>query len=122
LTEVTSFAYGTSGDEGVVRWTDSGGGVKGAVDGSVVKAEKIGGETSCVSFAYGPIAKMDGGPVRGGEFGEMGEKGGAPTLGDCTIDVGSDGRKEAGEDGGATKGNNGGGGWSGISAIGASVL
>jgi hypothetical protein len=122
LTEVTSSAYGTSGDEGVVRWTDSGGGVKGAVDGSVVKAEKIGGETSCVSCAYGPVAKMDGGPVEDGEFGERGEKGGAPTLSECTIDAGSDGKKEAGEDGGATKGNTGGGGWSGISAAGASVL
>ena len=120
--EVRSFAYGTSGDEGVVRWTDSGG-VKGAVDGSVVKAdENTGGETSSVSCAYGPIAKMDGGPVGDGELGETGENGGAPTLGDCTIDVGSDWRKEAGEDGGATNGNTGGGGWFGISAAGASVL
>lgn len=120
--EVRSFAYGTSGEEGVVRWTDSGGGVKGAVDGSVVNAENTGGETSCVSCAYGPIAKMDGGPVGDGELGEIGENGGAPTLGDCTIDVGSDWRKEAGEDGGATNGNTGGGGWFGISAAGASNL
>jgi hypothetical protein len=90
LIDVRSFAYGTSGEEGVVRWTDSGGGVKGAVDGSVVKAENTGGETSCVSCAYGPIAKMDGGPVGDWEFGERGEKAGAPALGDCTIDVGSD--------------------------------
>jgi hypothetical protein len=64
--------------------------VKGAVDGSVVKAENTGGETSCVSCAYGPIAKMDGVPAGDWEFGERGEKGGAPNLGDCTIDVGSD--------------------------------
>lgn len=121
LIEVSSFAYGTSGEEGVVRCTDSGGGVKGAVEGSVVKAEKTGGETSCVSCAYGPIAKMDGGPVGDGEFGERGEKDGAPT-GDCTIDAPPDWRKEAGEDGGATKGNTRGGGWIGISGIGASVL
>lgn len=57
-----------------------------------------------------------------GEFGERGENGGAPILGDCAIDVGSDWRKEAGEDGGATNGNTGGGGWSGISTAGASAL
>lgn len=45
----TSRANGTSGDEGVVKWTDSDGGVKGAVDGSVVKVEKTGGETNWVS-------------------------------------------------------------------------
>lgn len=33
----------------MVKWTDSGGGVKGAVEGSVVKVEKTGGETSWVS-------------------------------------------------------------------------
>ena len=88
--EVRSFAYGTSGEEGVVRWTDSGGGVKGAVDGSVVKAENTGGETSCVSCAYGPIAKMDGGPMDDGELGESGENGGAPVLGDWATDEGSD--------------------------------
>jgi hypothetical protein len=41
-------ANGTSGDDGVVA---SGGGVKGAVDGSVVKPESAGGDTSCVSCA-----------------------------------------------------------------------
>jgi hypothetical protein len=56
--------------------------VKGAVDGSVVKAENTGGETSSVSCAYGPIAKMDVGPMDDGEFGERGENGGAPVLGD----------------------------------------
>lgn len=39
-------ANGTSGEEGVVICTDSGGGVKGAVEGSVVKVEKTGGETN----------------------------------------------------------------------------
>jgi hypothetical protein len=84
-------AYGTSGEEGVVvRWIDSGG-VKGAVDGSVVKAdENTGGETSSVSCAYGPIAKMDGGPIDDGEFGESGGNGGAPVLGDWATDEGSD--------------------------------
>lgn len=36
--------------------------MKGAVDGSVVKVEKTGGETNCGSLAYGPIANMDFGP------------------------------------------------------------
>lgn len=109
MIEVRSFAYGTSGEEGVVRWTDSGGGVKGAVEGSVVKAEKIGGETICVSCAYGPIAKMDGVPVGEGQFGERGEKDGGP-IGDCIIDADPDWRKEAGDDGGAIKGKIWGGG------------
>lgn len=37
--------------------------MRGAVDGSVVKVEKTGGETSCVSLAYGPVAYIvDEGP------------------------------------------------------------
>lgn len=36
--------------------------MKGAVDGSVVKVEKTGGETNWVSCAYGPMAKMELGP------------------------------------------------------------
>lgn len=44
-----SCANGTSGEDGVVKWTDSGGGVYGAVDGSVAKVEKTGGETNWVS-------------------------------------------------------------------------
>lgn len=32
--------------------------MKGAVDGSVVKVENTGGETNCVSYAYGPMEKM----------------------------------------------------------------
>ncbi|PNX67174.1 hypothetical protein L195_g055484, partial [Trifolium pratense] len=43
---------GTSGDDGVVSvviCTDSGGGVKLAVDSSIVKLENTGGETNCVS-------------------------------------------------------------------------
>jgi hypothetical protein len=67
--EVRRFAYGTSGEEGVVKWADSGG-VKAAVDDSVVKAENTGGETTSVSFAYGPIANMDGGLVGDAEFSE----------------------------------------------------
>lgn len=46
-----TIAYGTSGEEGVVRCASSGGGVNGAVEGSVVNVEKPGGETSCVSCA-----------------------------------------------------------------------
>ena len=43
------------------KWSpDSGGGVSGAVDGSVRPAEKAGGDTSCCgSRAYGPTAKME---------------------------------------------------------------
>lgn len=52
---------------------------------------------------------MDGGPVGDGEFGERGEKDGGP-IGDCTIDADPDWRKEAGDDGGATKGKTWGGG------------
>jgi hypothetical protein len=57
----------------VVRCTDSGGGVKGAVEGSV---EKTGGDTNCVSWAYGPIAKMDVGPTgeKVNEVGPTGER------------------------------------------------
>lgn len=47
--EVSSLANGTSGDDGVVSCTGSGGGVKGAVFGSVVRVEKTGGDTNCVS-------------------------------------------------------------------------
>lgn len=49
--EAINCAKGTSGEEGVVRCASSGGGVKGAVEGSVVKVEKTGGETSWVSWA-----------------------------------------------------------------------
>lgn len=51
LPEPRNRANGTSGDEGVVRWTDSGGGVNGAVDGSVVYVENTGGDTNCLSWA-----------------------------------------------------------------------
>jgi hypothetical protein len=37
------------GNEGVVSCMDSRGGVKGVVEGSVVKVENIGGETNCFS-------------------------------------------------------------------------
>lgn len=43
--EVKRRANGTSGDGGVVICRVSGGGVRGAVEGSVVKAEKAGGVT-----------------------------------------------------------------------------
>lgn len=36
--------------------------MKGAVEGSVVKVEKTGGETNWVSLAYGPIANIEDGP------------------------------------------------------------
>lgn len=47
--DASNWANGTSGDDGVVSCTDSGGGVNGAVDGSVVKVENTGGETNWVS-------------------------------------------------------------------------
>lgn len=49
--EVSNLANGTSGDDGVVSCTVSGGGVNGAVDGSVVRVEKAGGDTNWVSCA-----------------------------------------------------------------------
>lgn len=49
IEDVRNRAKGTSGEEGVVRCANSGGGVRGAVDGSVVKVEKTGGDTNCVS-------------------------------------------------------------------------
>nr|GMD45167.1 hypothetical protein L195_g055484 [Ipomoea batatas] len=49
---------------------NSGGGVKGAVDGSVVKVENTGGDTSCVSWAYGPVAYI----VDDGPPGELADK------------------------------------------------
>lgn len=53
--------------------------MSGAVDGSVVKVEKTGGDTSCVSWAYGPVANMvDEGPP--GEFAERKQ------FGDWTVD------------------------------------
>jgi hypothetical protein len=47
--EVKRRANGTSGEGGVVICRVSGGGVRGAVEGSVVKAEKTGGVTNWVS-------------------------------------------------------------------------
>nr|GLL37100.1 hypothetical protein Itr_chr10CG08420 [Ipomoea trifida] len=44
--------------------------VKGAVDGSVVKVENTGGDTSCVSWAYGPVAYI----VDDGPPGELADK------------------------------------------------
>lgn len=48
--EDKSWANGTSGEDGVVCCMGSGG-VKGAVDGSVVNVEKTGGDTNLLSFA-----------------------------------------------------------------------
>lgn len=83
------WAKGTSGDEGVVRCASSGGGVTAAVEGSVVNVEKTGGETSCVSWAYGPIVNM----VFGGPGEEMLAD---AATGECTDEFTND----AGEDGG----------------------
>nr|GLL20132.1 hypothetical protein L195_g055484 [Ipomoea trifida] len=44
--DVKSCANGTSGEGGVVSCVDSGGGVKQAVEGSVVTAENTGGVTN----------------------------------------------------------------------------
>lgn len=54
----------------MVKWASSGGGVKGAVDGSVVKVEKTGGDTSWVSWAYGPVTNI----VDEGPEGELADK------------------------------------------------
>lgn len=71
-------------------------GVNGAVEGSV---QKTGGETNCVSWAYGPIAKMDVGPP--------GEKvKGVGPAGERVREAGSDWREEvAGDEGGTVKGS-----------------
>lgn len=66
------------------------------MDGSVVKVEKTGGETSCVSWAYGPVANMvDEGPP--GELADKDKK----QLGDCTVDGSAEFVNDAGEEGGA---------------------
>lgn len=47
--EVSSFVKGMLGEGGLVNWVVSfGGGVKGVVEGVVVKVEKIGGEIRVV--------------------------------------------------------------------------
>jgi len=96
--DVRKWAKGTSGEEGVVKWANSGGGVRGAVDGSVVKFEKTGGDTSCVSWAYGPVAYIvfEGPP---GEFADNDKK----QLGDCAVEGRAECVKDAGEDGGAKR-------------------
>lgn len=72
--------------------------MRGAVDGSVVKAEKTGGETSCVSCAYGPVANIvDEGPP--GEFADSDMK----QLGDWTVEGSAEFVKDAGEEGGARR-------------------
>lgn len=63
----------------MVRCASSGGGVRGAVDGSVVKVEKTGGDTSWVSWAYGPVANM----VEEGPPGEFADR---KQFGDWTVD------------------------------------
>lgn len=70
MEEERNCAKGTSGEEGVVRCASSGGGVRGAVDGSVVKVENTGGDTSCVSWAYGPVAYI----AEEGPPGELADK------------------------------------------------
>lgn len=93
--------------------------MKGAVDGSVVNVEKTGGETNCVSCAYGPMAKIDAGP---GEYilawTEVSE---SKPVGDCVTEGGSDWRNDAGEEGGAMKGSTIAVDWVGFSALGALV-
>lgn len=70
--------------------------MKGAVEGSV---EKTGGETNCVSWAYGPIAKMDVGPT--GEKVKV-----VGPAGERVREAGSDIREEvAGDEGGTAKGS-----------------
>lgn len=72
--------------------------MRGAVDGSVVKVEKTGGETSCVSWAYGPVANIvDEGPS--GELADIDRK----QLGDCAVEGSAEFVKDAGEEGGARR-------------------
>lgn len=72
--------------------------MSGAVDGSVVKAEKTGGETSCVSCAYGPVANIvDEGPP--GELADNDKK----QLGDWAVEGSAEFVKDAGEEGGARR-------------------
>lgn len=56
-----------------------------AVDGSV----KTGGETSWVSWAYGPIAKIEAGPPGENILADTGVKDSVP-AGDCATEGGSD--------------------------------
>lgn len=79
--------------------------MKGAVDGWVVTVEKFrGGDTNCVSWANGPMAKIEEGPS--GEYmlavREVKE---SMAVGDCVAEGGSDWRKDTGEEGGAAKGS-----------------
>ena len=64
------------------------------MDGSVVKVENTGGDTSCVSWAYGPVTNI----VDEGPLGELADK---KQLGDGAVDGSAEFEKEAGEDGGA---------------------
>lgn len=70
--------------------------MRGAVEGSVVKVEKTGGETSCVSLAYGPVAYM----VDEGPPGELADK---KQLGDCAVEGRAEFVNDAGEEGGARR-------------------
>lgn len=72
--------------------------MSGAVEGSVVKVEKTGGETSWVSCAYGPVANIvDDGPP--GELADMDRK----QDGDCAVEGRAEFVKDAGEEGGARR-------------------
>lgn len=72
--------------------------MSGAVDGSVVKFEKAGGDTSCVSCAYGPVAYIvDDGPP--GELADGDKK----EVGDCAVEGRGDCVKDTGEEGGAKR-------------------
>lgn len=73
--------------------------MRGAVDGSVVKVEKTGGETSCVSPAYGPVANIaDEGPP-----GELADNDRKQLLGDWAVEGRAEVVKDAGEEGGAKR-------------------
>ena len=62
-----------------------------------MKVEKTGGDTSCVSWAYGPVANIvDEGPPSG-ELADNDKK----QLGDCAVEGRAEFEKDAGEDGGA---------------------
>lgn len=68
----------------------------GAVDGSVVKVEKTGGDTSWVSWAYGPATYI----VAEGRSGDVADR---KQFGDWTVEGIAEFDKDAGEDGGARR-------------------
>lgn len=83
--------------------------------------EKTGGDTSCVSCAYGPMANMLAGPPGEYMLAETEVKERKPP-GEWVADGGSDWRKDAGDEGGAMNGSIIDGGCDMFVVVGGSVL